>query len=187
MRIDYRTKGNSDPRGKSRVFFAAHPDDYGLYLDKVVEMLHKYQNCVVYFYNEDEMNNKADKPDIEGDLSEMNLVVIPVTTKLLTRENIAVSGIFPFALTKHIPVLPILMEGGLEDVYEKHFGDLQYLDPNSKDNTAISFDKKLEKYLSEVLVGDELAQRVRDAFKAYIFIEANDESGRMDRWKRKRC
>ena len=25
------------------------------------------------------------------------------------------------------------------------------------------------------------------SFKAYIFIEANDESGRMEKWKRKQC
>ena len=126
------------------MFFAAHSDDYVLYLDRVVEMLHKHQNCAIYFYNEEELRAGAEQPDIEGDLSEMNLVVIPVTTKLLMRENIAVGGILPFALEKHIPVLPLVMEDGLEDVYKKHFGDLQYLDPNSKDDTAISFDEKHE-------------------------------------------
>ena len=60
-------------------------------------------------------------PDIEGDISEMNLVLIPVTTKLLTRENIAVRGILLFALEKHIPLLHLVMEGGLEDVYKKTF------------------------------------------------------------------
>ena len=133
-------------------------------------MLHKHQNCAIYFYNEEELRVGAEQPDIEGDLSEMNLVVIPVTTKLLMRENIAVGGILPFALEKHIPVLPLIMEGCLDEVYKKHFGSMQYLNPDSNDITAISFDEKLEKYLSGVLVGDELAQKVRDAFKAYIFM-----------------
>ena len=50
MKIDHRTRGNSDSRGKSRLFFAAHSDDYVLYLDRVVEMLHKHQNCAIYFF-----------------------------------------------------------------------------------------------------------------------------------------
>ena len=105
MKINYRVRGydndQGDPRGKYRVFFAAHPDDYGVYLDRVVEMLHKHQNCAVYFYNEEELRAGEEQLDIEGDLSEMDQVVIPVTTKLLTRENIAVYGILLFELEKY--------------------------------------------------------------------------------------
>ena len=47
---------------------------------------------------------------------------------------------------------------------------MQYLDPNARDETAISYEEKLEKYLSSVLVGDDLAQKVRAAFDAYVFL-----------------
>ena len=59
MRTDFRTGGNIDPCGKSGVFFAAHPDDWGLYFDRVVELLHRYQNCAVYFYNDGELSAGA--------------------------------------------------------------------------------------------------------------------------------
>ena len=49
-------------------------------------------------------------------------------------------------------------------------GDIQYLDPYCRDETAISYDEKLTKYLDSVLIGDKLAERIRDAFDAYIFL-----------------
>ena len=58
----------------------------------------------------------------------------------------------------------------MDELFTEHFGDLQYLDPNARDETAISYDEKLKKYLNSVLVGDELAAKVRAAFDAYIFL-----------------
>ncbi len=49
-------------------------------------------------------------------------------------------------------------------------GDLQCLDPTARDETAISYEDKLTHYLNSVLIGDETAQKVRDAFDAYIFL-----------------
>jgi hypothetical protein len=44
------------------------------------------------------------------------------------------------------------------------------LENMAKDATAISFEEKLGKYLSSVLVSDETAQKIRQAFDAYIFL-----------------
>lgn len=100
----------------------------------------------------------------------MQLFVMPVTTRLLTTPNRALEVEFSFAMEHHIPGLPLMQEGGLEDLFNKKCGDLQFLDKTARDSTAISYEEKLEKYLASVLVGDELAQKVRDAFDAYIFL-----------------
>ena len=39
-------------------------------------------------------------------------------------------------------------------------GDIQYLDPYSRDATAISYEEKLTKYLTSALIGDELAEKI---------------------------
>ena len=103
-------------------------------------------------------------------LREMQLFVVPVTTKLLTKENRAMDVDVPFASENHIPVLPLMQEGGLDDMFNKKFGDLQYLDKHNTDPTAIPYDEKLTKYLESVIVGDELSKKVRAAFDAYIFL-----------------
>ena len=63
-----------------------------------------------------------------------------------------------------------MQEGGLDDVFNKKFGDLQYLDKFNTDPTSIPYEEKLTKYLESVIVGDELAKKVRAAFDAYIFL-----------------
>ncbi len=100
----------------------------------------------------------------------MQLFVMPVTTRLLCSDNAARCEEFPFAMEKHIPVLPLMQESNLEGLFNQKCGDLQFLDKNNTDATAASYDEKLEKYLSSVLVGDELAEKVRAAFDAYIFL-----------------
>jgi TPR repeat protein len=47
---------------------------------------------------------------------------------------------------------------------------LQYLYPYSEDTTARSYEEKLQKFLTAVLLGDDLAEQARAAFDAYIFL-----------------
>ena len=163
----YRTRGNSAPHGKPRVYFACHPADFERCFNSTVELLQRYNNCAVWY--EDAADLLPDE-ELRSQLEEMQLVVIPVTTRLLTRSNRATDLVYPFALERHIPVLPLMMETGLDELFTRKFGDLQYLQPENTDPTALPFEKKLESYLSGVLVGEELAQQVRDAFDAYIFL-----------------
>ena len=102
----------------------------------------------------------------------MNLFVIPVTFRLLTSECRAMNFDLKFAQKKNIPVLPMLMEQGIKDLYSKPecFGELQYIKPNDTDQTAIDYKEKLKNYLESVLISDELAKRIRKAFDAYIFL-----------------
>jgi hypothetical protein len=78
----------------------------------------------------------------------------------------------PYAKTHNIPILPLMMECDIEDLYssENKFGELQYLNPNSNNLTEISYAEKLKKYLDSILISDELVKRVRAAFDAYIFL-----------------
>ncbi|MBE6988066.1 MAG: tetratricopeptide repeat protein [Ruminococcaceae bacterium] len=165
----FKTKGNGSPQGKARVYFTCHKDDFDLYFEQVCEYIFKSHDCAVYYTAD--MNEVIDEADKATDLESNNLFVVPVTFKLLSTENRAMDDV-RFAFDKHIPVLPLMMESGLDAIYSRpdKFGELQYLSSFSSDATEVSFAEKLKKYLESVLVSDEMAKRVRAAFDAYIFL-----------------
>ena len=111
------------------------------------------EDCAVFYLETD--TQPEDVEDYELRLCKMQLFVMPVTTKLLTKANRAMDVEVPFAFENHIPVLPLMRENGLDDVFNAKFGDLQYLDKHNIDPTAIPFEEKLTKYLESVIVGDE--------------------------------
>ena len=166
----FKTKGNGSPNGKPRVYFTCHPDDFNLYFEQVCEYIFKSHDCAVYYTAD--MSAVIDDADKTTDLESNNLFIVPVTFKLLSTENRAMDDDIKFALEKHIPVLPLMMESGIDALYSRpdKFGELQYLAPFSTDTTEVSFDEKMKKYLESVLVSDKMAKRVRAAFDAYIFL-----------------
>ena len=164
----YKTRGTSSPQGKSRVFFSCHPEDFETYFSEIADSILKVVNCAIWY--QEDLQQTLDEEQLETDLGQMQLIVVPVTTKLLTRQNFAMDTVFPFAQKHHIPVLPLLQEIGLEELFGRRFGDIQFLDKRNQDPTAIPYKEKLEKFLESVLTGDELAARVREAFHAYIFL-----------------
>lgn len=174
--LSYYTRFQADPHGKPRVFFASHPKEASIFFEQIADILLKAQDCAIYYekLNSEslESENVYSLPweELESYLAEMQLIVVPVTTRLLTKPNRFMDQIFPFAEKQHVPVLPLMMESHIDELFRKRFGQLQYLKPNQNDATELPFMKKLQDYLSPLLVGDELAERVRQAFDAYIFL-----------------
>lgn len=164
----YRTIAGEHPQGKPNVYFACHPADLGKYFEEYAGIILKIQDCAIWY--ESEPGADCDQEDLKLRLSQMQLIVIPVTTRLLTTKNRAMDTELPFAMEKHVPVLPLMMEKGLDDLFSARFGDLQYLDPNDTDETRRGFNKVLEAYIRSVLVSDETAEKIRTAFDAYIFL-----------------
>lgn len=166
--FQFRTRGQQSPQGKQRVYFTCHPDDFEKYFEEIQKEFLDRQDCAV-FYIDPEIQPE-DVEDYELLLREMQLFVVPVTTKLLTKANRAMNVEVPFAYENNIPVLPLMQERGLDDVFNAKFGDLQYLNKYDTDPTTIPYEEKLTKYLESVIVGDELAKKIRAAFDAYIFL-----------------
>ena len=165
--LKYKTRSHASPQGKPRVYFCCHAEDFEACVDSVSDEILARQNCAVW-YPEDPSAVRDDA--FLADLRQMQLFVMPVTTRLLCTDNAAINIEFPFAVEKHIPVLPLLQENGLEELFSRKCGDIQFLDRRSTDSTAIGYAEKLSRYLSAVLIGDELAERIRSAFDAYLFL-----------------
>ena len=165
-----KTKNKTDINKKPRIYFTCHPDDFDNYFEKISNDIFSIYDCVIY-YTED-MTEEINEKDKEFDIGRNNLFVIPVTSKLLTTPNRAMDDDLPYALKSKIPVLPIMLETGLDEIYSRpdKFGELQYLNTISSDATEIPYEIKLKKYLEAVLISDETAKRIRAAFDAYIFL-----------------
>lgn len=168
--IKVEVKNQLDIGKKRRVYFTCHPDDFEKHFKKICDDIFRTHDCAIY-YTED-MTEEIAENEKETDLGRNNLFVIPVTFKLLSTPNRAMDEDFRYAIEHHIPVLPIMMESGLDVLYSlpNKFGELQYLTPYSTDTTEISYEEKLKKHLDAILISDEMAKRIRAAFDAYIFL-----------------
>ncbi len=164
----FRTRGDSDPYGKPKVYFTCHPDDFLPYFDEIAEDIFETQNCVICYKDPDLTYTENELRDLIS--GSFELMVIPVTSKLLNQSNSAMDVEFPIALEAHIPVLPLMQETGLDQRFAERFGTLHYLNKNLRDSTAISYDEKLRTYLDKILVSDDGMDKIRDAFDAYIFL-----------------
>lgn len=165
--LQYKTRGNTSPQGKSRVYFCCHPDDMATYFESISDDILASQNCSVWYAQD---ANAARDEAFLNDLAQMQLFVMPVSSNLMYKPSQALHVEFPFAVQHHIPILPLMQESGLEDVFNQKCGNLQFLDANARDVTAIPYQDKLKTFLSSVLIGDETAQKIRAAFDAYIFL-----------------
>ena len=162
---------NVNPQGRARVFFCCYEKDFDRLFEPITaEILKIQQNATIWYY--DPKEGIPDDENFIADLSRMQLFIVPITSGFLFKENNARNVEFKYAIEHHIPVLPLMQEPCLENDFNRICGDLQFLDKNasSNDPTALPYEDKLKKYLESVLVSDELAQRIRAAFDAYIFL-----------------
>ena len=167
-KIVYKTRAGIEPTGLERVWLSAHPLDVRDFLSGAAEKILSAVNCAIWY--DAEPTESYDTEDLLDNLSRMQLFVIPVTERFLTEENRALSVELPYAIENRIPVLPLIEDEALASLFNEKCGCMQYLSPAQKDETGISYDEKLKKFLSSVLLGDKLAEQVRDAFDAYIFL-----------------
>ena len=168
--LSCKTENNGNPQGRPRVYFCCHPDDFDLYFNTITDELLQIQPEIAFWYQAP--GSIQDEEVLFADLSQMQLFVVPVTGRFLHEDCSARVKELAFAMDNHIPVLFLMQEPGLEESFNKICGNLQFLDKHESeiDPTAIPYEKRLKSFLGDVLIGDELAKRVRAAFDAYIFL-----------------
>lgn len=146
--LKYRTnETNGENVPGMKVYFACHPDDFEQTFNRICEDIFGVLQCFIY-YTED-VSAEILRKDPEAVLSDMDLFVIPVTSRLLSEGNPAVDAVLSYAQKERMPVLPILMEEGVSEKYgrDDRFHDLPYIDSCEQDDTGLSYEKKLKKYL----------------------------------------
>ena len=168
----FKTRHNSNPQGKPRVYFTCHAEDFKNCFGKIANDILTLQDCAIYYL--DDMTAPIEEADLETTLGYMSLFVVPITHNLLTTPNRALDHDIAYAQNTRIPILPIAMDADskLNELYGKCelMNGYQYLVRTSNDSTEKSYTDKLDAYLENVLVSSELTERVRSAFDAYIFL-----------------
>lgn len=165
-----RAKGDALPYSRMKVFFTCHESDFTKSFERIIEDIWKTSDCVIYYTKD--LNASISEEDYRYKIGRMNLFVIPVSLKLLTEKNRAIDSDLRYAKEKHIPVLPIMIEHGIESLYsaEDKFGKLQYIDTDGFDDTGLTYEDKLNKYLTEKLLDSKTIDRVRSAFRDTVFL-----------------
>ena len=97
-----KTLGGGSPNGKPRVFFTCHPADFESSFEKICADIFDAQNNCAIFYTPD-MEYCIPQEDMELDIAAMNLVVIPVSLKLLLEPNRAMDVDVPLRGTTASP------------------------------------------------------------------------------------
>lgn len=134
MELKYKTRAMSNPKGKPKVYFCCHPQDFDKYFEDISDEILSKQNCVIWYPANREA---ACEEEYQDDLKQMQLFIVPVTTAFLCTENRAVDVEVPFALENHIPVLPLMQEPGMEELFNRKCGDLQFLDKSMRKHMNI--------------------------------------------------
>ena len=105
-------------------------------------------------------------------LRQVNMVIVPVTSKLLKSENRAMESEIPYAIRNHIPVLPIVVEKipDFPSLYNEKFQHIQYLNKISRETIGIPYIQKLRKTLEVYTLGLDQEKKIRDAFDLHVFL-----------------
>lgn len=167
--MKWKTRYNTRPDGKPRVYLTGHPDDCAKYRDRHIDELRELFDCAVYFDPDPE--HPEDMENFYGDIDRMNLIVLLISGKFITEETLA-NRVFRYAVSgeRTVRVLPLLVEPGIEQAVNEVYGNLQLLNPYSTDPTEIPYREKLKAYLDAALFGANLAAEVRKEFACYLFL-----------------
>ena len=180
-KLDYHICSGTSAQGKQKIYFCCHPDDFDEYFKIICDdIFSKEENCAIYY--ESDPLGSYDRDELLFLLGDMQLFVVPVTWRLLTEPNRAMELEIPFALGqirdkagsfRHIAVLPVIF--GADALRSKFtaaklFQGIQYLVRYSDDKTALTYDEKLGRYLNDVIICEEEAEKIRSEFRAAIFL-----------------
>ncbi len=170
--LRYKTKGTYLLKDLQKVFFCSTEQDYTKYFEEITSDLFELQNNISVWYRDQDLGQIDDegKEQYLSDLSRMDLFVVPVTGEFLRTENTARKLELAFAMRENIPILPLLEEQGLEMLFNEVCGNLQILNKYDPDPTALPYKDKLKLFLDTILLKDEVIEKIRQAFAAYIFL-----------------
>ena len=169
--LKYIKKGPVLLKDTQKVFFCSTKADREKFFEEISSDLFEIQDNISIWYKEEDAIDISDEERKEylSDLSEMALFVVPVTGDFLKTENDARREL-DHAIKENIPILPILEEQGLEFLFNDVCGNLQILNKHDPDPTALPYKDKLKLFLDTVLLKDEMLEKIRKAFAAYIFL-----------------
>lgn len=124
-----------DPAGKEKIYISGHQNDVQLFRVIANEIL-EIQNAIVHIDSEmitDGGNAATSAEDRELALSQMNLIVFLITRDFFAKDCYAGVYEFEYARRNKIAILPIAVEDGLDELFNRQFGSFHLLHRNASD------------------------------------------------------
>lgn len=171
--MNYMTRGETNPIGKQRVYYAACKEDFAYLQDVAKHILHN-ADVAVYYDNQGNTENT-----MEQEILEMDLVVLVLTDKALDNMCDAISRVLFIAYRNNIPLLPLALGDGMGGRFsnfcvQNQIEKMHVLYPNRQEIQALSFSRKLKDYLQEhlhgVLLENVERERIYRNFSGSVFL-----------------
>ena len=119
----------------------------------------------------------AEEPENKEVILEMQAMIVLISKSFLLEANVAKNIEYDLAMKHHIPLIPVLVGNVDESLFVeamnsicKGYGDIQYLNYNDHDKSHDSFWTKLNRRLDSTIFPDDVSDKIRAAFDAYIFL-----------------
>lgn len=150
-----------------KFLFICHPSESRKYYQSIKNDIFSVNDQCMILSGDVEETEEMDKI-----LRQVNMVIVPVTSKLLKSENRAMESEIPYAIRNHIPVLPIVVEKipDFPSLYNEKFQHIQYLNKISRETIGIPYIQKLRKTLEVYTLGLDQEKKIRDAFDLHVFL-----------------
>ncbi len=112
-----------------------------------------------------------DEKELEFTVANSNLYVLIVSSNLLFDSNLDMQP-YQMAIKNNIPILPILVENGLEEIFNEKFGNIQCISTclEALDPTAVPYIEKLQNFLTQSFSLSFDVDKIRGSFDTSIFL-----------------
>lgn len=161
-----KTRGNTAPAGKTKIYIIARPEDREQYMDAVVKTLLYTVNAAIYYDD-----GEGEVYRLEEQHKEYQLVVAMITKGFLLTQNAAREQELTFAMSRKIPVFPFTFEPGVDILFDNIVGHYQCLYAGQQTGTEKDFYQKLRDAVSSVTKPEELNREICEkAFDLFLFI-----------------
>ena len=169
--LSYQTRGNASPKRRPRIYFCCHPADFNTCFGPIVNaVLQEKSDVAIWYY--DPASGIPTGESFLTDLRQMQLFVFPVTRHFLDESSSARDVELALALQEHIPILPLVVEAGLEEEFDKKIGNVHALSfplaEGGKMPPAVG--RLLRNIFPEPTQEEGLPDNVFGSFDAYLFL-----------------
>lgn len=166
----YKTIGNVNPAGKSKVYMLCHPEDKNTYLEMLCSQILACKDCAIWMDEEEYSSQNLEEKEFE--LKDMQMVVFAVSRHLFTDAK-ELDVIITICKNYKIPMFPIVIEEDFSSVlsaFEEKFGSIQYLHLHQNSETEIDYETKLKRHMETLFVTERLHEKIRECFDVRIFL-----------------
>ena len=169
--LRYKTCGNADPKGRPKVYFCCHPADFDRCFPVITETILKEKSNVAIWYH-DPMEGIPEGDDFLTDLKQMELFVFPVSCHFLDEASAARDVEFQMALQQHIPFIPLVIEDGLEKLFDQQFGHFHALSFPLTEEAKVpaALGRQLRDMFADSLQREADSAKITASFDARLFL-----------------